>query len=63
MQLHRDDIVLEVNHDTTDRQQSEKTIRQSEAKLARELADTKLLHSISVEMMLEQSIDALYQKL
>jgi PAS domain S-box-containing protein len=63
MQLIGDDTVLEVNRDITARKQSEITGRQSEARLAEELARSQLLHSISVELILEQSVETLYQKI
>ena len=63
MQLIGDDAVLEVNRDITARKQSEIAEQQSEARLADELARSQLLHSISVELILEQRVDALYQKL
>jgi PAS domain S-box-containing protein len=63
MQLIGDDTVLEVNRDITARKQFEIAGQQSEAKLAEELARSQLLHSISVELILEQSVETLYQKI
>lgn len=44
-------------------EQIEESLRESEARLAMELADTKLLQSISAHLIHEENIDALYTKI
>lgn len=50
-------------HDTDERQQVYERLRQSEQRLEMELADTKLLQSISAHLIQEDSIDALYTRI
>lgn len=45
------------------RQQVEESLRQSEARLQMELADTKLLQSISAHLIYEEHVDSLYSEI
>jgi PAS domain S-box-containing protein len=49
--------------DITEQHRAEEALRQSQARLETELADSKLLQSVSAELISEQDINALYQKL
>jgi PAS domain S-box-containing protein len=49
--------------DITDRKQAEEALRASQAQAQNELADTKLLHSISAELIHESNSEPLYAKL
>jgi PAS domain S-box-containing protein len=49
--------------DITDRNTAEETIRNREERLSAELAATRQLQAISTELVQEQNVDALYQKL
>ena len=49
--------------DVTERKSAETALRESEAQLQTELADSKLLQAISVEIVSESHMETLYQKL
>jgi len=49
--------------DITERKRAEEKLRESETRLAAELADTGALQKISGEMIQEENVDALYEKI
>jgi len=49
--------------DVTERKETEHALRQADARLKTELADTKLLQGISAELVHEEDVDALYGKI
>jgi PAS domain S-box-containing protein len=49
--------------DITEQKRAEEQLRNSEAKLQTELADSKLLQSLSAEIVFERDMETLYQKL
>ncbi|MEH2245989.1 response regulator [Nostoc sp.] len=53
----------ELDKDTIDRKQVEVALRESEARLAVELADAKQLQFISSQLIQEENIDALYEQI
>ncbi|MBD2432944.1 MULTISPECIES: GAF domain-containing protein [Fischerella] len=55
--------VLVVSYDITDRKQAEAALRDKEAKLAQELADTKQLQHISSQLIQSENINALYEQI
>jgi len=55
--------VASVFQDITKRKNAEEALRQSEEKLAADLADTKLLQSISSQLIQEDNLEAIYQEL
>ncbi|MES2606705.1 MAG: ATP-binding protein [Pseudomonadota bacterium] len=61
--LRMTDILARQTADLIERMQAEESLRQSEARLEMELADTKLLQSVSAQIIHEENIDTLYQKL
>jgi PAS domain S-box-containing protein len=54
---------LAVVIDITERKRAEAALRESEARLETELADTQLLQAISTQLIHEQNADALYERL
>jgi PAS domain S-box-containing protein len=57
------DILVRQTADLIERMQAEESLRQSEARLEMELADSKLLQSVSAQIIHEQSVDSLYRKI
>ncbi|MES2624709.1 MAG: GAF domain-containing protein [Pseudomonadota bacterium] len=57
------DILARQTADLMERNQAEESLRQSEKRLEMELADTKLLQSLSAQFIHEERIDALYKKI
>jgi signal transduction histidine kinase/PAS domain-containing protein len=57
------DILARQTADLIERMQAEESLRQSEARLEMELADTKLLQSLSAQIIHEEHLDTLYTKL
>ncbi len=49
--------------DITDQEHAAATLRETQVRLEAELEDLKLLQSVSAELISEQNVDALYQKL
>ena len=56
-------LVAGITQDITARKQAEETLRKIQAQLEKELADTKLLQNISTELMQEDDIQALYERI
>jgi PAS domain S-box-containing protein len=56
-------IIIARHIDSEARKQTEKALRENQARLESELADTKLLQNISAELALEGNVDALYEKI
>ena len=52
-----------IARDITARKHAEDALRVSETKLQAELADTQLLHSISAQLVREENVDSLYEKI
>jgi PAS domain S-box-containing protein len=52
-----------IARDVTARKRAEKALRVSEAQLQAELADTKLLQGISAQLIQEDNVESLYQKI
>lgn len=52
-----------IARDITDRKHAENALRASETQLQAELVDTKLLHSISAQLIHDESIESLYDRL
>ncbi len=57
------DILARQTADLIERMQAEESLRQSEARLEMELADTKLLQSLSAQIIHEENLDTLYGRL
>ncbi len=55
--------ILESNSDITEHKRVEKELRRSKAQLAAELAETKLLQSVSAQLVNGDTIETLYQKI
>jgi PAS domain S-box-containing protein len=56
-------IIISRHSEMEVRRRAEEALRRSEAQLQAELRDTKLLQSISAELIQEENVEALYQKL
>ena len=52
-----------IARDVTDRKRAEKALRVSEAQLQTELTDTKLLQGISAQLVQEENVESLYEKI
>jgi PAS domain S-box-containing protein len=52
-----------MRQDITRRKHAEEALRESEARLAKELEDTKQLHEISRQLIQEENVNALYQQI
>ena len=50
-------------HDITERKRAGEALRESEVRLAAELCDTQLLQRVSAEMIQEDNVEALYEKI
>lgn len=55
-------IIIARHHDAELQRQTETALRQSQEQLESELSDSRLLHSISVELAREGDVDTLYEK-
>jgi signal transduction histidine kinase/PAS domain-containing protein len=62
-ELRMMDILARQTADLIERMHAEESLRQSETRLEMELADTKLLQSLSAQIIHEESVDNLYEKL
>ena len=52
-----------IARDITERKRAEQALRVSETQLQAELADTKLLHSISAQLIQEENVESLYERI
>ena len=55
--------ILMLTEDITERRRAEEALRTSRAELANELADTRLLERISTELIHEERVELLYEKI
>src|ERR1041385_6104730 len=62
-ELHRLDLYARQASDFIERCRADETLYRAQAQLEAELADTKLLASVSAELVHEENVEALYEKI